>query len=411
VSPTPPARPLWRGRALALIGIVLFAFSLRSAVASLSPLLDHVARDFAVSALVVGLIGTAPPVCYAISGLLTPVLERRFGLERLVVTAMAVAVVGLVARSLSVDSLTLLASTAIIFAAVGAGNVLLPPLVKKHFPDRIGVMTTIYSTTMAASTFLPPLLAVPVADAAGWRVSLGLWALFAGLATIPWVALLVREHGRGGDVDIETANPRVFGRMWRLPLVWALTVIFVVSGTLAYTSFAWLPTLLVQTAGVSNAEAGALLSLFAFMGLPASLAVPVLVSRYNAIVPLFTVAVLSGLAGIAGLLFAPAAATWLWVGLLGTAPLFFPLTLVLLGLRSRTHEASVALSGFVQSIGYAIVAVFPVGLGLLHDATGGWTAPLIVLGIVVAAAVPAGFVIVRPHSVEDEWERRHGAWS
>ena len=382
MSPTPPARPLWRGRALALIGIVLFAFSLRSAVASLSPLLDHVARDFAVPALVVGLIGTAPPVCYAISGLLTPVLERRFGLERLVVTAMAVAVVGLVARSLSVDSLTLLASTAIIFAAVGAGNVLLPPL-----------------------------LAVPVADAAGWRVSLGLWALFAGLATIPWVALLVREHGRGGDVDIETANPRVFGRMWRLPLVWALTVIFVVSGTLAYTSFAWLPTLLVQTAGVSNAEAGALLSLFAFMGLPASLAVPVLVSRYNAIVPLFTVAVLSGLAGIAGLLFAPAAATWLWVGLLGTAPLFFPLTLVLLGLRSRTHEASVALSGFVQSIGYAIVAVFPVGIGLLHDATGGWTAPLIVLGIVVAAAVPAGFVIVRPHSVEDEWERRHGAWS
>lgn len=406
-----PARPLWRGRALALVGIVLFAFSLRSAVGSLSPLLDHVARDFAVPALVVGLIGTAPPVCYAISGLLTPVLERRFGLERLVVTAMAVAVVGLVARSLSVDSLTLLGSTAIIFAAVGAGNVLLPPLVKKHFPDRIGLMTTIYSTTMAVSTFLPPLLAVPVADAAGWRVSLGLWALFAGLATIPWIALLVREHGRGGAVDIETANPRVFGRMWRLPLVWALTVIFVVSGTLAYTSFAWLPTILVQTAGVSNAEAGALLSLFAFMGLPASLAVPVLVSRYNAIAPLFTVAVLSGLAGIAGLLFAPATATWLWVVLLGTAPLFFPLTLVLLGLRSRTHEASVALSGFVQSIGYAIVAVFPVGIGLLHDATDGWTAPLIVLGVVVAAAVPAGFVIARPHSVEDEWERRHGTWS
>lgn len=411
MSSSPPVRPLWHGRALALVGIVLFAFSLRSAVGSLSPLLDHVARDFPVPALVVGLIGTAPPVCYAVAGLLTPALERRFGLERLVVAAMAVAVIGLVARTLSVDSLTLLGSTAIIFAAVGTGNVLLPPLVKKHFPDRIGLLTTIYSTTMAVSTFLPPLVAVPVADAAGWRVSLGLWALFALLATIPWIALLVRERGRGDDGDLESANPRVFGRMWGIPLVWALTVIFVVSGTLAYVSFAWLPTLLVQTAGVSYAEAGTLLSLFAFMGLPASLAVPVLVARYNAIAPLFAVAVGSGLAGIAGLLFAPSAATWLWVALLGIAPLFFPLTLVLLGLRSRTHEASVALSGFVQSIGYAMVAVFPVGIGLLHDATDSWTGPLCVLAVVVAAAIPAGFVIARPHTVEDEWERRHGAWS
>ncbi|TDN90891.1 MFS transporter [Microbacterium sp. BK668] len=420
MSSSPPARPLWRGRALALVGIVLFAFSLRSAVGSLSPLLDHVTQDFAVPAPVVGLIGTAPPVCYAVAGLLTPALERRFGLERLVVAAMAIAVLGLVARSLAVDSLTLLGSTAIIFAAVGTGNVLLPPLVKKHFPDRIGIMTTIYSTTMAVSTFLPPLVAVPVADAASWRLSLGLWAVFAAVAVIPWIALLVRERGdggaggaggAGGDEDVESANPRVFGRLWRLPLVWALTVIFVVSGTLAYTSFAWLPTILVQTAGVSNAQAGTLLSLFAFMGLPASLAVPVLVARYNAIAPLFAVAVGSGLAGIAGLLLAPSAAPWLWVALLGIGPLFFPLTLVLLGLRSRTHEASVALSSFVQSIGYAIVSVFPVSIGLLHDATDGWAAPLWVLAVVVAAAIPAGFVIARPHTVEDEWERRHGAWS
>ncbi len=70
---------LWQGRALALVGIVPFAFSLRSAVASLSPLYDHIAVDFDVPAAVIGLIGTAPPVCYAVFGLLTPALERRFG--------------------------------------------------------------------------------------------------------------------------------------------------------------------------------------------------------------------------------------------------------------------------------------------------------------------------------------------
>ena len=83
---------------------------------------------------------------------------------------------------------------------------------------------------------------------------------------------------------------------------------------------------------------------------------------------------------------------------------------MLLGLRVRTHEAAVALSSFVQSVGYAIVALFPFGIGLLHGATDSWTWPLIILAGVVAAAIPAGAVAARPHTVEDDWERRHGAW-
>jgi CP family cyanate transporter-like MFS transporter len=153
---TAGAQPLWRGRALALIGIVLVAFSLRSAVASLSPVIDHIAEDFAVSSVVVGLIGAAPPVCFALFGLLTPVLERRFGLERVAVAAIALIAAGLLLRSLAVDSTSLLAATAVVFAGVGSGNVLLPPLVKKYFPDRLGLMMTVYSTTMAVSTFVPP---------------------------------------------------------------------------------------------------------------------------------------------------------------------------------------------------------------------------------------------------------------
>ncbi|MFK4835012.1 CynX/NimT family MFS transporter [Microbacterium sp. ZW T2_14] len=416
---SPSSRPLWQGRALALVGIVLFAFSLRSAVASLSPLYDHIAVDFDVPAAVIGLIGTAPPVCYAVFGLLTPALERRFGLERLAVVAMVVVAIGLIVRSLAPGDGVLLAGTALIFAAVGVGNILLPPLVKRYFPDRVGLMTTVFSTTMALATFLPPLVAVPVADASDWHVSLGLWAVFAVVATVPWIGLAVRhaavEKSRAAaaaasDDDIEQPSPRAFGRMWRLPIAWALLVGFAVSSTLAYTAFAWLPTILVDIAGVTPAVAGVLLALFGFMGLPASLAVPLLVTRANATRVLFGVAVGTGLAGIAGLLFVPTVAPWLWVALFGLAPLLFPMILVLLGLRTRTHEGAVALSGFVQSGGYAIAALFPVGIGLLHDATDSWTAPLIVLAAVVAAAIPAGVVAAQPHTVEDDWERRHGAW-
>ena len=98
----------------------------------------------------------------------------------------------------------------------------------------------------------------------------------------------------------------------------------------------------------------------------------------------------------------PTWATWLWVALVGLGPLLFPLTLVLINLRSRTHSGAVALSGFVQSVGYLIVAIGPLAVGLLHDATGGWTVPLLFL---LASAVPAavaGLVVARPRYFEDE---------
>ncbi|AZH77401.1 MULTISPECIES: CynX/NimT family MFS transporter [Microbacterium] len=431
-------RPLWQGRALALIGIVLVAFSLRSAVASLSPVLDHVAADFPVSPVVVGLIGAAPPVCFALFGLLTPLFERRFGLERMAVSAIVLMAAGMLLRGLAPDSWTLLAATAVVFAGVGSGNVLLPPLVKKYFPDRLGVMMTAYSTTLAASTFLPPLVAVPVADSLGWRVSLGMWGVVAALALVPWVTLLIRSRSADdrpmptellvpdptdgvddvrdavaastGPITTQSASPQVFRRLWRLPLAWALALVFGTSSTMAYVSFAWLPTMLVDIGGVTPATAGFLLSLFALIGLPCSMLVPILVVRFQATRPLFFVAVGAGLVGLLGLLFAPTVALPLWVSIFGLTAIMFPLSLVLLSIRARTPESAVALSGFVQSFGYAIAAVFPLLVGMLHETTGGWQVPLLVVGAVLVVSIPAGIVAGRRRTVEDEWERRHGRW-
>ncbi|WP_404445231.1 MFS transporter [Microbacterium marinum] len=403
-------RPLWTGRVLAVVGIVLMAFSLRSAVASLSPLYDHIAEDFAVPAAAAGLIGTVPPLCFAVFGLLASGFERRFGLERTTIASLLLATAGLVARALAADAVGLLLGSALVFAGVGVGNVLLPALVKKHFPDRIGLMTTVYSTMMAVSTFTPPLIAVPVADAAGWRTSLGLWAVFALAGMVPWLLLSIRSRAAAADVDIEAVDTRVFGRMWRLPTPWALAVTFFVSSTIAYTCFAWLPTILVDTAGVSPQAAGVLLSLFALIGLPASLVVPSLVARRGVVMPLFAIASGAGVIGVAGLLVIPSAVTWLWVALLGTAPLLFPIVLTLVGLRTRRHDATVALSSFVQSLGYGATMLMPFGIGLLHDATDSWTGALVILGVVALLALPVGLVIARRRTVEQEWEARHGRW-
>lgn len=435
------SRPLWQGRALAVLGILLCAFSLRSAVASLSPLFDHVAADFPVSSAVVGLIGTAPPVCFAIFGLLTPLFERRLGLERVTVIALIAIAAGLVLRGFSIDAITLLLSTALIFAGVGMGNILLPPLVKKHFPDRLGMMMTLYTTAMALSTFVPPLVAVPVADAAGWRFSLAMWGVFALAGSIPWVLMLLRGRTEGvpvpparddrpmhetsasdaeapepatlvtGPIAVAPANSRVFARLVRLPLAWAIAVVFGTSSTMAYVSFAWLPTILIDRTGVTASVAGLLLSLFAFMGLPASLVVPVLVVRFQATRPLFLVAVACGILGLAGLIMLPSIAlVGLWVALFGVVGVLFPLALVLISVRARTPETAVALSSFVQSAGYIGAAAFPLLLGIVHDQTGDWLVPLLIIGVVLVVVIPFGLITGRRQTIEDAWERRHGRW-
>ncbi|REJ08530.1 MFS transporter [Microbacterium bovistercoris] len=436
-------RPLWQGRALAVLGIVLLAFSLRSAVASLSPVVGLIAADFPVPPVVLGLIGAAPPVCYAVFGLATPWLEQRLGLERLTVVATALITLGLVARGFAVDSVTLIAATAVVFAGVGAGNILLPPLVKKYFPDRLGLMMTVYSVAMAASTFLPPLVAVPVADAAGWRVSLGEWAVFAVASMVPWIVLMVRgrastswvpEPVEGpddastssapqegtrdreleavtGPVVVAPADSRILSRLPRLPLAWAMTLVFGISASMAYVTFGWLPQVLVDIGGVSAAEAGFLLGVFSVMALPCSLVVPGLTVKYAWATPVLLItAVVTGSAGLLGLTLAPQAFLYGWVVLYGLTGIMFPMSLALLSIRARTHESAVALSGFVQSVGYGFAAIFPILFGVLHGATGGWQIPLLMMVVLLVAAVPAGIVIARPMTIEDAWSRRHGKW-
>ncbi len=434
-QPPVSSAPLWRGRALALLGIVLCAFSLRSAVASLSPLIDHIAVDFPLSSTVVGLIGTAPPVCFALFGLLTPLLERRWGLERVMLVALSAVAAGLVLRGFSVDAVTLVLTSTLIFAGVGMGNILVPPLVKKYFPDRLGLMMTVYTTVMSLSTFIPPLLVVPIADASSWRLSLGLWGVFAIAGVIPWVVMLVvsragerpdaptQDAGAGADreldpvtlatgpIQVAPAGGQVFARLVRLPLAWSIAIVFGTSSIMAYVSFAWLPSIVADVAGVDATAAGLLLSLFAFMGLPASLLVPVLVVRFQATRALFLFAVACGVVGILGLLFfANPVTVWVWVGLFGLVPVMFPLALVLISIRARTPESAVGLSSFVQSVGYLSAAAFPFFIGVLHDATGAWTAPLLVLGAVVIISIPFGLIAARRRTVEDEWELRRGSW-
>ncbi|GLK18412.1 MFS transporter [Herbiconiux flava] len=412
-------RPLWQGRTVALLAVVLVGLNLRTAVAALSPIYDRIGEDFAIGAIGIGFLGTLPPVSFAVVGLFAPALHRRFGVERVMVVAIVAILLGHLVRASSGSYLVLVLASAVTFAGMGVANVLLPPLVKTYFPDRIGLLTALYATIMAMGATLPPLVAVPVADASSWRVSVGMWAVFAVLALVPLVTLLARRmrdrrdaadgaapadaEGLPGPVDVPIERRKGFGRVLRSPVAWSLMLVFALTSVNAYAMFAWLPSILTDVAGASEAEAGALLSLFSVMGLPAALLVPILATRMRTVGPLIAAGVVFYIVGYGGLLLAPGGPLWLWVAFIGLGPLLFPLSLVLINLRTRTHEGSVALSSFVQSIGYGIGALGPLVVGVLHDSTGGWTVPLLFLVGTALALTVSGIVVARPRMLEDEW--------
>lgn len=399
--------PLWAGRSFALIAVVLLALNLRTAVAALSPIVRLIDHDIPLDSAGLGLIGMLPPVAFAASALLAPMFAKRLGLERFVVIAVCAAVLGHLFRALSGSFAALFASTLLVFIGMGIGNVLLPPLVKRYFPDRIGVVTSLYATVMAVGMAAPALVAFPLADELGWRLSLGVWSGLALLSLLPWIGIMLRSRASRAVVTDEEPviiEPSVvFARhVWHSRTAWLIAVIFGVVSFHVYTMFAWLPEMLIDTAAQTPLAAGALLALYSAIGFPLAIVVPMLAVRLNNVSLLIYAGCTTLVLGYLGLILMPAAAPWLWVALIRLGSLMFPLCLVLINLRSRTPHGSAVLSGFVQGIGYTLAAIGPLLVGLLHGLLGGWLGSYLVLLSTVLAAIVAGILLRKPAYIEDE---------
>jgi len=405
----PSRQPLWAGRVTVLVGIILLAFNLRTAVSALSPIAAQIRVDVDLDAVGLGIIGTLAPVAFAAAGLVAPSVARRFGLEATIVVACLAMIAGPIVRAFATSYAPLFIGSALALAGMGFVNILLPAAVKEYFPDRIGLVTGIYASLLAIGATTPPLVAAPIAEVAGWRASIGLWAIVAAVAITPWIMLALRQRSVTQlarlDEELPEAPRGLVGELRRSITAWAIAVTIGVTVFGAYAMFAWLPQMLVDIAGVDGAQAGSLLAVFALMGLPGSLLAPAIAARVRNVGPIIWTGLGTFLVGYLGLLFLPTHATVVWVALVGLGPLSFPLALALIGLRTRTPTSAAALSGFAQAVGYSIGALGPLVIGIIHNATGSWTLPLVVLMLAVLPGGFAAIVLSRPRFVEDDLEK------
>ncbi|MEV6327945.1 MFS transporter [Streptomyces sp. NPDC051909] len=412
-----PAR--WVG-VLVAVGLVLAAFNLRPAITSLGALLEEVSAGLHMSGSVAGVLTSVPPLCFALFGIAAPRLARRFGPAAVVCAGMAAIAAGLVLRSLADGTPAFLAASALALMGIALSNILMPVLVKRYFPDRIGSMTGLYSMALALGTSVAAAATVPLTDAlgGGWRLGLGIWAALAALAVLPWIPLIRDRAAAGAGVGVGGGSgsgsgsrtgrqaapvdtPAAAPRVARSRTAWALAAFFGLQATGAYITMGWMPQIF-RDAGVPASTAGVLLAVTMVMGVPLAFVIPGLASRLRHQGPIVVALGLCGLSGYTGLYFAPAGGAWVWAVLLGVSNCAFPLALTMIGMRSRTGAGVVKLSAFAQSVGYLISIPGPLLVGVLYQHSGGWGLPVALMGALMVPQMIAGVLAGRDRIVEDE---------
>ena len=394
-------RALWTGRGLALMGILFVALSLRILTGSASAIFPLIAQSFPLPDMAIAVLGALAPAGFALASFITPRLGNRIGIEWGLVLAVALIIIGHVVRALAPEWITLAVATAIGLVGTGMGNVLLPPAVKKYFPDRIGLVTTMYVGLLALSSAIAPLFAHPMSDVIGWRNGFIVWASFTVIALVPWLLELRQLRGKSPTAEPAIVVAKSTLKLHKSPTAMALAFMLAISSINGYVLFAWLPLLIMGTSGVGPAEAGLMLATFGFVGLPVSLLTPILAAKIKRTDFFLYTSVALFLVGYVGLLLAPSL-PWLWVVFISAGPIIFPLTLVLINLRTRSTEVSMQLSGFVQVVAYSIAIIGPFGVGLLHEWTQSWNAVLIFMIAICVPLVALAPILGRGKFVEDE---------
>jgi MFS transporter, CP family, cyanate transporter len=376
-----------------LAWVVLVALNLRLAITSLPPLVERIGRELDLSHSWTGALTTLPVLCM---GVFAPVAQRmahRWGRESATATAMTVLVVGSALR-LGGDQVPLL-YLGTVFAGFGiaVAGTLAPGIVKDYFPEHVGLVTAGYMLAMMGGAATASAVSVPLADALdSWALSLGSWTVLAVLAVgLSWpVARIARAHrlAAAAPAELRRSLP------WRHATAWLVAAFMALQSCQFYSQIAWISPF-YESHGWSPTRAGVLLSLFSATQVVSGVIGPVLAHRLPDRRPVLVSSVGCVGVGVLGMILAPDAAAWVWVGLLGIGlGSGFAIGLVLFADYSVSPAASARLSAMVFLVSYSAAAAGPVVVGALRDATGSYTVPFTLLLVLL---VPQGLAAMLLH--------------
>ncbi|NQX06694.1 MFS transporter [Rathayibacter sp. VKM Ac-2856] len=372
-----------RGRSapwLFVLAVALVALVLRGPIVAVAPVIDAIRDDLSLSSGQAGVLTSIPVLCFALATPLALLVIRRAGPDAAVTITVLGVALGTILRSAG-DVALVVAGTIVIGVVITIGNVVVPVVIRRDIaPERVDLTTGVYTAALNIGSTITSLGTAPLAVALGWRGALLAWLALNALAIAGW--LLARGPARAlrpaPRPPVARGPQEPAPRIWRSATVLALAVCFASQAFSYYGVTAWLPSLLVDTNGFSIEAAGASSSVFQIAAIIGALGVPLVVRRLRPLGSIVLIGVLWCTVPL-GLLLAPQ--LWALWCLLGGAAQGGGITVVfvLLVRLSRSDRHASRLSATVQGLGYAVAATAPTVIGLAHDLTGGWSAPLLIV--------------------------------
>ncbi|MDU4695546.1 MAG: MFS transporter [Paenibacillus sp.] len=383
---------------LLVTAVLLTAAALRSPITGVGAIIGEIEAATGLSHTMSGMLTTLPLIAFAVFALVAPGLSARLGMERTLFYSMLLMTVGILVRALP-SVAALFAGTALIGIAIAVCNVLLPGLIKREFPQQVGLMTSLFTTCLTFWAAISSGISVPLSQGAlGWRGALTIWAVLTAVSTLVWLPLLQRRSvGGKAPAAMSTGRASISSSLasngprrgiWRSRVAWLVTMFMGFQSILFYVSISWLPDIL-QERGMSPEQAGWMLSLMQLISMAGSFLMPLLAARSDSQKWLTAATAALCVIGFGGIWAGPVSLAAVFILLLGIGSgSTFGLAIVFFSLRSQTTEQASALSGMAQSVGYVLAAFGPTLFGYLHDLSGSWDTPLAVItGVSVLTAL------------------------
>jgi MFS transporter, CP family, cyanate transporter len=399
-APTPARVRL--ERTLLVVGVIALGFNLRGAITSLPPIFPELQTRLGLSGATVSILAATPVICFGVFSGFAAAFARRLGEERVLLAAIIALTAGLVLRA-AAPSVLLFPGTILAGAAIAVMNVLLSSLIKRRWPERAGMLIGLYITALSVGAIAGSVASVPLWQSSGGSLllTLGWLAAPAALAALLWLPQLKSESPpshRTVPADSGPPPRPSAGRLavHRHPLAWQVMLFMGLQSLVYYATLSWLPSIL-RDRGESAAGAGDLLAIMGVGNLAVSLVVPVVAQRLRTqhvlVVP--TVAAIAG--GLAGLVYAPLGSAVAWALILGAGQnAALALAIFFTAARSPDAATAASLSAFSQAAGYLLASAGPLGVGLLHSATGSWTASIAAIFALTAVMLVFGLLAARP---------------
>lgn len=370
---------------LIILGVIFLSLILRTPITSVGAILGPLKSILDINNTVAGFITTIPLIAFAIFSPMVAKISNKVGLEKTLLLAAIIISIGLGLR-FYINTYVFFITTFIIGVGITIGNVLLPGLVKKYYPEKLGLMTGFYAVIMNIGAAVAAGISYPILSS-----NIGGEKFSTGLAVNIWIIIAVINifvytvMSKNSSVsEIKDEHEKVHG-YFKYSKMWTIMLSMGLQSALFYCSVSWFAEIMISK-DFSPETAGLLLSISQFAQFPSTFIVPILADKVHNKLIIPVVITIGYLVSLVGMLYTSGN----FVLMLTFIIIFalagggsFSYVMYLFSVKSRNESEAADISGLAQSGGYLLAAIFPPLLGYIRDISD-WNKALYVLILTTA---------------------------